>query len=620
MSLIVPTNKRLIKLQKLLVGSLLLVLLPAVTMQAWLSYRMAQESSLKFQEQLASGVSARVFDKIFQFFETPSRVVRYNAEQFRVGSLDVTKPEDTQRNFLLQLSQQPLLTFISIGTATGEYHSASRPPLGEDRAFRLLEALESKGRVMSLYRVNAGDKRGDLLSQGNAYFDARTRPWFKAAVGYNNPRWYSAYRYAIADPEGAYDAMGIGMSAPLYDRTGEFVGVVTADVALVQLSKLLQSITKDLGGTAFIFDESGHLLATSTLEKIYELKGDKTVRVKAVESTNALIRTASKVVHETTGSRGRKVSMVDGESYLLDWWQYPLPDGPKITITNVLPQSQFDAPSRGFFITALLFSATMLLVSLILANFVSKWVAKPLVELGNWATKLGPGEWTKIEHRASPIAEVESLSSALHFMADSVKYHTDNLEKEVAARTADLERANVELAKRSNTDGLTGVANRRYFDEVLAQEVARARRHKQALALIMLDVDQFKKYNDHYGHLAGDNCLVQIASVLKNNARRPTDLPARYGGEEFVIIAAQSDAKDALALAEILRIGIEQLAIEHALSASGVVTASLGVAVLVPDESSGAEDLIRMADKALYFAKEKGRNRVEYAPEETLFT
>lgn len=608
-----PTNKRHIRLQRLLVAALLLVLLPAVAVQAWLSYRTASRSSVEFQEQLASEVSARVFDKVLQFFEVPNLVVRYNAEQFRAGSLNTAKPHEMQNNFLLQLGPQPLLTFVSMGNANGEYYAASRPPLADDRALRLLQATVSEQRVMSLYRVNAGNQRGPLMSRGNSHFDARTRPWFKAALGYNSARWYPAYRYAIADPNGAYDALGIGMAAPLYDGTGNFVGVVTADVALVQLSSLLASITKDLGGTAFLFDEGGDLLATSTLEQVYELKGEETVRIKTINSPNSLIRTASKVIGEKNEPRGRTVRTVNGESYLLDWWQYPLPDGPTITIANMLPQSRFDAPSRGLFVNVLLLSTTILLVSLVLTIFVSKWVARPLVELGEWATRLGHGEWQEAQHRASPISEVESLSNALLFMANSVKYHTDNLEKEVAARTAELELANSELAKRSNTDGLTGVANRRHFDEALAQEVARARRTKEPVALIMLDVDHFKKFNDQYGHLAGDHCLIRVAGVIDASVRRPGDLAARYGGEEFAIVAASCGGEDALTLAEMLRERIEQLAITHAASPAGVVTASFGVAVLVPDHSNGAAQLIAMADKALYRAKEGGRNRVEFA-------
>lgn len=613
MSLIVSANKRHIKLQRLLVAALLLVLLPAVVLQAWFSYRTAREAAVRFQEQLASEVSARVFDKALQFFETPPRVVRYNVEQFRMGVLDIAKPEEMQTNFLLQLGQQPMLTFVSVGTDKGDFFAASRPPVGEEREKpRLLQATAAEGRTMALYRVDAGNRRGALVSLGNSYFDARTRPWFRAALANDQAGWYPVYQYQIADPASYYDAMGIGMAAQLYNSADEFVGVVMVDVALVQLSALLADTTKDLEGTAFLFDEGGHLLATSTLEQIYErAEGGMTIRVKAVDSQNPIIRSASDAIGKAAEPRGRTLRTVDGERYLLDWWQFPLPDGPTITIANVLSQSRFDAPSRGLLVNVLLFSAAIFVVGVILSLFVSKWVARPLVELGEWATRLGNREWENANQPTSPITEVESLSAALRFMGDRIKYHTDNLEKEVAARTAELELVNAELTKRSNTDGLTGVANRRHFDEVLAREVARARRLKQPLALIMLDVDQFKKYNDHYGHLAGDHCLIQLANELKGAMRRPSDLVARYGGEEFAIIAAHSDAHEALALAEILRRKIEQLEIAYATSATGVVTASFGVAVLVPDERNGAAQLIAMADKALYRAKENGRNRVE---------
>ena len=612
MSPIVFARKRHVTLQRLLVAALLLVLLPAVAVQAWFSYRTAQASAIKFQEQLAGEVSARVFDKVLQFFEVPRLVVRYNVEQFRTGVLNVARTHEMQTNFLLQLGQQPMLTFVSVGTAKGEYFAASRPPVGEERDKpRLLQAMEAEGRTMSLYRVEEGNRRGELISRGNAHFDARSRPWFKAALRRNKSGWYPVYQYRIDDSTGYYDAMGIGMSAPLFNAANEFVGVVTADVALVQLSTLLASITRELGGAAFLFDPGGDLLAASTMEPIYERTGRETVRVKAVESRSAIIRAASQVIGEGSDARGRTIRTVDGETYLLDWWQYPLPDGPTITIASVLPQSRFDAPSRSLLVNLLLFSMAILLCSVILSIFVSRWVAKPLVELGEWATRLGHGNWDEAKRRPSPITEVESLSSALHFMAGSVKYHTDNLEKEVAVRTAELEQANAELAKRSNTDGLTGVANRRYFDEVFAQEVARARRFAQPVALIMVDVDRFKSFNDRYGHLAGDRCLSQVAEILKTSVHRPGDLVARYGGEEFAIVTAHSDIRDALALAEILRRKIERLAVPHDGSSAGVVTASFGVAVLVPDEQDGGAQLIALADKALYRAKAEGRNRVE---------
>ena len=117
-----------------------------------------------------------------------------------------------------------MLTFLSIGTANGEYYAASRPPLGEDKTLRILQSTIKEDRVMYLYRVDEDNKLTNLMSVGNPNFDARTRPWFKTAVELNKPCWYNAYRYAINDPKGAYNAMGIGMAAPLYNNAKEFFG------------------------------------------------------------------------------------------------------------------------------------------------------------------------------------------------------------------------------------------------------------------------------------------------------------------------------------------------------------------------------------------------------------
>lgn len=170
------------------------------------------------------------------------------------------------------------------------------------------------------------------------------------------------------------------------------------------------------------------------------------------------------------------------------------------------------------------------------------------------------------------------------------------------------------LQEQSLMDGLTGLANRRRFDEYLGVEWGRARRLKKTLSLIMIDLDAFKAFNDNYGHLAGDDCLRKVAMALKEGLKRPADLAARYGGEEFAVILPDTGKQGALALAEELRDRVEALKIPHAYSpVAQNVTVSLGVATLVPAKEESPDPLIEHADQALYQAKEKGRNRVEVA-------
>ena len=168
--------------------------------------------------------------------------------------------------------------------------------------------------------------------------------------------------------------------------------------------------------------------------------------------------------------------------------------------------------------------------------------------------------------------------------------------------------ANLRLGELSLTDGLTGVGNRRRFDEALRTDCARSRREGKPLALLMADVDYFKLYNDCHGHQAGDDCLVQVAAVLQGQSRRPADLVARYGGEEFVLIAYDTQPEGAQKLGEAICRTIAELALPHPHSPYGKVTVSIGIAVLMPGEEMEPGELIRRADDALYRAKSEGRN------------
>ncbi|MHB8170214.1 MAG: diguanylate cyclase [Thermincolia bacterium] len=175
-----------------------------------------------------------------------------------------------------------------------------------------------------------------------------------------------------------------------------------------------------------------------------------------------------------------------------------------------------------------------------------------------------------------------------------------------------LAEANLELQRLSLMDGLTGITNRRGFDEHLHIEWRRAMRNGAPISLIMLDIDFFKAYNDTYGHQEGDQCLKKVAVTVSKTLNRATDLAARYGGEEFAVILSHTYGDGAAAVAETLRAGVENLGLEHINSrTSNYVTISLGVATLFPKPETFPAQLIAAADEALYEAKQEGRNRVK---------
>ncbi|THF67473.1 diguanylate cyclase [Pseudothauera nasutitermitis] len=187
--------------------------------------------------------------------------------------------------------------------------------------------------------------------------------------------------------------------------------------------------------------------------------------------------------------------------------------------------------------------------------------------------------------------------------------------------TRKLDEANRELTRLSSADGLTGIANRRRFDETLLKEWRRCARDGKPLSLLLIDVDFFKPFNDNYGHQVGDECLKAVARTLAQALNRPSDLVARYGGEEFGVILPDTTESGALAVAEALRGAVQTLGITHRFSeVSPVVTISAGLASTTPQrgDDSGFIALLRRADAALYRAKTEGRNRVVCAPEESV--
>ncbi len=192
--------------------------------------------------------------------------------------------------------------------------------------------------------------------------------------------------------------------------------------------------------------------------------------------------------------------------------------------------------------------------------------------------------------------------------------HKNILAKEITEKIKvqkQLETANQQLQKLANLDGLTNIANRRYFDEYLSKEWNRLKREKLPLSLIMIDVDYFKLYNDTYGHLAGDDCLKKIAQTMDCVVKRPADLTARYGGEEFVIVLPNTTEEGAQQIAQQIAQQLSELAIPHQNSLiAKEITLSLGIASLIPDHNLSPFDLIHLADQALFQAKKQGRNRI----------
>ncbi len=218
--------------------------------------------------------------------------------------------------------------------------------------------------------------------------------------------------------------------------------------------------------------------------------------------------------------------------------------------------------------------------------------------------------YQEVRQRQTHMRELRGLLQEQNLALEKARQAEIDLESQVSQRTQELAMAARRLEALSTVDGMTGVANRRRFDETLQVEWGRAARDKRPLSVALIDVDWFKSYNDRYGHPAGDACLRQLARVFEAGVMRSGDLIARYGGEEFVLIAPDTDLNGIRTIARYLCQEVFALALEHADSPYGRVSVSIGVATAYPHQGSKPLQLVQQADAALYRAKQQGRHRV----------
>ncbi|WP_136809645.1 diguanylate cyclase domain-containing protein [Desulfosediminicola flagellatus] len=296
-------------------------------------------------------------------------------------------------------------------------------------------------------------------------------------------------------------------------------------------------------------------------------------------------------------------------------------DRPAICIHVIFPREITKAGLMSIYYALVLILLVGGGAAVALGYFVNRVILKPLSGLEAVIQKVHDKSDYTVRADIYSKDEIGVLAHGFNLMLEKTENQTqqldlfiEDLKSEIRKRSVIEERlklANDELNKLARLDPLTLIPNRRHFNEVFAGEWKRQQRNGEVLSVIMCDIDGFKNFNDMYGHQCGDACLQQVAKSLENNARLPVDCVARYGGEEFIVLLPETPVENALLVAERMRASIEDLAIPHRASFnSDVVTLSLGVAGRVPDDEFSPDDLIHMADKALYLAKEQGRNRV----------
>jgi diguanylate cyclase (GGDEF)-like protein len=370
---------------------------------------------------------------------------------------------------------------------------------------------------------------------------------------------------------------------PALKDDGTVAGVVLAAINLEWIGELAASATERSGASVMLVDGSGTLIAAS--DNLEAAVGKRF-------SDTALVHDMLAHDEGTLTTAG-----FDGVQRIFAYVRVPWTDA---RLAVGLDQDAVQAGiNREIGIGYLQLALIGALVLMVVWFGGEQLIVRPIRSLVRTVARFGRGDLHVRADEERWVAEFEPLAAAFDDMADKL-----------ASREEELRIANQHLEELASLDGLTGLANRRGFDRELRLAWERAAERRETLALMMIDIDHFKLYNDRYGHVAGDTCLRAVGETLSLVTLEEAVLVARYGGEEFALLLPGLDLARAAALAEEARKAIEDLMINHAQSPSGLVTISIGVEAVVPERGRPAAELVEAADTALYAAKRGGRNTV----------
>lgn len=496
------------------------------------------------------------------------------------------REEEALRNLNEVLQMQSELVSDSLDELTRDINYLSEVPEASfQNKTSFYEKLELLGKNRnSFYDIFYADSSGNILFKTNKVSQIRQinvsdRVYFQKAK-----EWHS---YATGVREiGKSELPSVIISSPITSEDGRFGGILGGVVLLDSLRYLVSDFAYGETGNVYLADKNGKILSASSSRFPVSLK-NTAIFQDALDQRN----------------RTEPYQNVTGVESI---GQYRWINQDEWVLISEVSTAEIARP----FYQTLLFMSIILLFIFFISFFMIRQLinhlSKPLDALLEGTAVLQGGHYA---HRIDEQIMSESVKE-FHELCRAYNEMADNLQVQHSLREQaeeEMRLVNEQLRRLSLSDGLTGIGNRRFFDDVLELLWKEAEYKKKPIALLLLDIDFFKQYNDRYGHIAGDKALRLVAEAVEQTAKQSGALAARYGGEELAVIVPPGSAADNYNLGEQLRLAVQQLAIPHADAPSGLMSVSIGTAAVQPLPGEKADLLIQQADKALYHSKKQGR-------------
>jgi diguanylate cyclase (GGDEF)-like protein len=553
---------------------------------------------MKIQEE----AHASILTEIENFIQVPLDMNEKNQYVIKHGLISMDDQGKRELFFagVMQTAAENVYSF-SYGTKDGDYYGVRHNAKNE------LEFMKSNADTnghSQYYEVKNDLTIGRVRLYLNE-FDPRTRDWYKMAEKEKKPVFSEVYKHFIAND------LAISASYPIYDEQGMLMGVMGTHVLLSKMNQELKDVVKDKRATAYIIEKySGDLVANTEDEPNFTVDSKQTMqRVTIDQIKNNLIMHAFKKYMDT--SEEAFIDSSEGKTLYIKVSEFKK-DGLDWLIVTAIAEDSYVAQIRqSIFISILLSLMTILVAILIWKNKIDRYLS-PIYELIEVTEKFSVGDFSQ---RANILKhdEVGRLGDAFNKMAEEITKFINDLEYKVQERTSELEQRNRQLAFAkdqleisSQTDFLTGLHNRKFIVEKIEQEIERYKQTKEEFALIMMDIDYFKKINDQFGHDCGDVVLKEVSQIIKDMIRT-ADCIARWGGEEFLLFLPMTPINGASLIAERVREKIEK----HSFDCRSVcIKATMTLGIAIYQDGLSLDEVVKHADIAVYDGKNNGRNQV----------